>query len=190
MRRAEWIITGLSAVLLSSSGAALAQAAEPGFQLPASASPPTTSQARSDRDFLEQALGVNELELRLGRLAGQRGMTAEVKAMGEKMVEKHGELGQQLSHFAHESGSSGKPTMTADQRATLDRVMSQSEGTFDSTFTQTVDAGHIQELGMYRDEVSRAVNPQLRALVQGRVVKLQEAVAKAEATKPQSKSDW
>ena len=190
MRRAEWIITGLCAGLLLSSGAALAQASEPGFPLLASPSQSAKSQAGSDQDFLAQALGVNELELRLGRLAGERATTPEVKAMGEKMVEKHGELGQQLSKFAQQSGGSGKPTMSAEQRATLDRVTSQSGGAFDTTFTQTVDAGHIQELGMYRDEVSSAVNPQLRALVQGRVVKLQEAVAKAEAPKSQPKHDW
>ena len=57
-------------------------------------------------------------------------------------------------------------------------------------FTGSVDAGHIQELGMYRDEVTRAVNPQLRELAQLRVVKLQEAVAKAEAPKQQPKRDW
>ena len=35
-----------------------------------------------------------------------------------------------------------------------------------------------------------AVNPQLRALAQGRVVKLQEAVAKADAPKQQARGDW
>jgi hypothetical protein len=72
----------------------------------------------------------------------------------------------------------------------LDRVASQSGSVFDTLFKQTVDAGHIQELGMYREEVTRAVNPQLRELAQLRVVKLQEAVAKAEAPKQQPKRDW
>ena len=43
---------------------------------------------------------------------------------------------------------------------------------------------------MYRQEVSSAVNPKLRELAQGRVVKLQEAVAKAGAPKEQPKRDW
>jgi putative membrane protein len=164
-----------------SSGAALVQAS------PAQVA---KSQARSDQDFLEQALGVNELELQLGRLAGERAIAPELKAMGQKMVEKHTELGQQLSKLAQTSGGSGKAVMSADQRATLDRVASQSGRAFDTVFKQTVDAGHIQELVMYREEVSSAVNPQLRELAQLRVVKLQEAVAEAEAPKQQPKHDW
>jgi len=182
MRRAGWINTGLCAGLLLSSGAAVVQAS------PAQAA---NSQARSDRDFLEQALGVNELELQLGRLAGERAIAPELKAMGQKMVEKHTELGQQLSQLAQTSGGSEKAVMSPDQRATLDRVASQSGPAFDTVFKQTVDAGHIQELGMYRDEVSSAVNPQLRDLAQRRVVKLQETVAEAEkAPKQQPKHDW
>jgi putative membrane protein len=191
MRRAGWINTGLCAGLLLSSGAPLVQAS------PAQAA---QSQARSDQDFLEQALGVNELELQLGRLAGERAIAPELKAMGQKMVEKHTELGQQLSKLAQtagpggdgpsDSGGSEKAVMSADQRATLARVASQSGRAFDTVFKQTVDAGHIQELAMYREEVSSAVNPQLRELAQLRVVKLQEAVAEAEAPKQQPKHDW
>lgn len=190
MRRADWIITGLCAGFLLSGGAALAQGSEPGFAFLASPSQSAKSQAGSDQAFLQQALGVNELELRLGRLAGERAATPEVKAMGQKMVEKHGELGQQLSKLAQESGGSGEPAMSADQRATLDRVASQSGGAFDTVFKQTVDAGHVQELEMYREEVSSAANPELRELAKLRVVKLREAVAKAEAPKAQPKADW
>src|SRR5258708_39038387 len=104
MRRAGWINTGLCAGLVLSSGAALVRAS------PAQAA---KSQARSDQDFLEQALGVNELELQLGRLAGERAIAPERKAMRQKMVEKHTGLGQQLRNHGQTSGGSGKPRLGA-----------------------------------------------------------------------------
>jgi putative membrane protein len=144
----------------------------------------------ADQEFLEQALGVNQLELQLGRLAAERATTPDVKAMGQKMVEKHTELGQQLAELARQSGGSGKAELSSDQRAIVDRVASQSGSGFDSVFKMVVDAGHVKELAMYRDEVSRAASPKLRELAERRVTKLQETVAQAEAPKNKPKHDW
>ena len=182
MRGTNWINTGLCAGLLLSGGFVLApasplQAAEERYE-------------NGDQEFLEQALGVNQLELQLGRLAAERASTPEVKAMGQKMVQKHTELGQQLSELARQSGGSGNPELSPEQQAIYDRVASQSGSEFDTTFKQTVDAGHVKELAMYRDEVSRATSPRLRTLAQGRVVKLQETVAQTEAPKKKVKNDW
>ena len=90
--------------------------------------------------------------------------------------------------LAQQSGGSGNPELSPEQRAIYDRVASQSGIAFDATFKQTVDAGHVKELAMYRDEVSRAANPRLRALAEGRVAKLQETVAQAEAPKVRSRA--
>ncbi|MCU1278012.1 MAG: outer membrane protein [bacterium] len=182
MRGTRWMNAGLCAGLLLSGGVVRAE------QSPSKAT--AKSYQNGDQEFLEQALGVNQLELQLGRLAAERASTPEVKAMGQKMVQKHTELGQQLSGVAQQSGGSGSPELSPDQRAIYDRVASQSGTAFDAIFKQTVDAGHVKELAMYRDEVSRAANPQLRVLAEGRVAKLQETVAQAEAPKKQHKHDW
>jgi putative membrane protein len=150
-----------------------------------------TQYANSDREFLEHALATNELELQLGRLATERAASPEVKAMGQKMVQKHTELGQQLAELARQSGGSANPALSSDQRATVDRVASQSGAAFDSVFKQTVDAEHRKELAMYRDEASRATSPKLRDLAERRVAKLQETITQSDkpSEKPQ-KHDW
>jgi len=180
--RTRWINTGLCAGLLLWGRVALAD------ESPAPAA--ETQYENGDQEFLERALGVNQLELQLGRLAAERATTPEVKAMGQAMVQKHTELGHQLAELARQAGGSGNAELSSDQRATFDRVASQSGGAFDPVFKQVVDAGHVQELAMYRDEVSRAKSPALRELAQGRVVKLQETVAQAEARKGEPKHDW
>jgi putative membrane protein len=148
----------------------------------AGAAPTTTG----DGEFLKQALGVNQLELQLGKLAAQRASSPEVKASGAKMVENHTKLGQQLGELAREAGVAPTPQLTAEQRATYDRVAAESGARFDAAFTQTVDAGHVKELAMYRTEASRAESPKLRAFAEQRVSALEKAVADAEqrAAKP------
>jgi putative membrane protein len=181
MRKTKWINTGLCVGLLWSGGVVLTHA-----------SPSQAEEARygGDQEFLEQALGVNQLELALGRLAVERAGAPEIKDMGRKMVQNHTELGRQLSELAQQSGVTGKPELSADQRAIYDRLASQSGAAFDAAFKQAVDSGHVKELAMYRAEVDRASNPQLRALAERRVAKLQETVSQAETPRKKPKHDW
>jgi putative membrane protein len=174
MHGTRWAKVGLCAGLLLSGGEVLAQASQPQA---------ARAGAQGDQQFLKQALGVNQLELQLGRLAADRGSTPEVKATGEKMVKNHTQLGQQLSDLSKQSGGSGKAELTPDQQATYARVASKSGSELDKAFKQTVDAGHVKELAMYQDEVNRASNPQLRALAEQRVTALQKAVGEAEQPK-------
>jgi putative membrane protein len=182
--RTRLIDMGLCAGLLLSSGVALAD--------PVPAKAPETQNDKADQQFLEAALGVNELELQLGQLAAQRASTPEVKAMGQTMVEKHTELGQQLAELFRQAGGSRKVELSSDQRATYKRVASQSGTAFDTVFKEVVDAGHVNELAMYQDEVNHAKSPALRELAQRRAAKLRETVAQAEAkkTKQAPKQDW
>lgn len=167
MRNVKRIPVSVVAALLLSGGAA-----------PAQASSPAASQPRTDdRAFLKRALGVNELEVRLGRLAAERGSTPEVKAQGQKMVANHTALGQELGALARQAGAAGTAELSPEQRATFDRVAAQPASGFDAEFRRTVDDGHVKELAMYRDEVGRAVSPDLRALAERRVTALEQAMA-------------
>ncbi|HTB60590.1 MAG TPA: DUF4142 domain-containing protein [Polyangia bacterium] len=174
--------TGLCAGLLFSAGLSFADGA-----------PQRTPQASvvvpADRDFLGRALGVNQTELVLGRMASERGTTAEVRAMGEKMVQKHTELARQLREL---DPASGPPTLTADQQRTVARLATVSQSAFDSSFKSTVGAGHVDELAMYREEVSHAADPRLRALAAGRVTALEQSIASASqmASVPAPKRGW
>lgn len=168
MRISGWSHAGCCAALLLATSSAWAQG------LPPRQAEPTTA----DRAFLERALGVNELELRLGRLAAERAASPDVKAMGQKMVEGHGALKRRLAELARHAGASGEAALTAEQQETFARMEAQTGAAFDDAFGKTIDAGHVNELAMYRDEVSRAASPQLRSLAEERVAKLEQAVAK------------
>ncbi len=184
--RTKWIHLGLCTGMLLSGGVALADAPR--------RDPAATQHENSDREFLDKALGVNQLELQLGQLAAKRATTTEVKTMGQKMVEKHTEFGQQLAELARKAGGSGTAQLSSDEREIYDRVAKQSGSAFDAVFKEVVDAGHVQELAMYRVEVSRAKSPALRDLAQRRVAKLEETVAGAKAPAPKPKAapqqDW
>ena len=149
------------------------------------------AQAASDGPFLTEALQVNEVELELGRLAADHAGSADVKATGAKMVEKHTALGKQLRDLARQAGVNEAPALSPDQQTTVTRLSWLSGRDFDQAFTMTVDAGHASELAMYRAEVGHAEDPGLDALARQRVTILERALAQAaHAAAGTRDSDW
>jgi putative membrane protein len=184
MRMKQWTRAGVCAALLLSRGVSFAEGSSP---------PPSQTEnanATSDAEFLARALRVNEIELTLGRMAAERGSTPDVKAMGAKMVQKHNELGWQLTDQTQRLGFHVAPELSADQRSTVDRLASLSGSAFDKSFKQTVDAGHLQERAMYRGEASHTLDPGLRDLTQRRVATLEQTVASGQVAKAKPKNDW
>jgi len=153
------------------------------------------STAATDGEFLTRALAVNELEVVLGRLAVERASSPEVKAMGATMVQKHSALGERLKELAERSGISPAPALSGAQSNTIARLSSLSGTAFDDAFKTVVDAGHVDELAMYRQEIDHARDPELAALAQRRVETLDKQVAQASsrnnrATPAKRNGDW
>jgi putative membrane protein len=183
MHRTSWMRAALCAGLLLSGRGVLGQASPPSAAQP--------QRAASDQQFLQQALGLNQLELQLGQLATQRATTPEIKALGQKMVQKHTEQGRELSDLAKQSGLSGAAQMTPEQRNTFARMEAEPASSFDSAFKQTVDAIHLKERAMYQDEGGRAANPQLRAFAERRVAALQpRATGGQQPSKIEHGNEW
>jgi predicted outer membrane protein len=185
MRTVKWMSAGLFAGLLCSAGLSFADGAP-------QQTPQAAATAPDDRVFLVRALGVNQTEIVLGRMAIARGTTQEVRAMGEKMVQRHSELARQLGELAQSNPASEPPTLTADQQQTVARLAAVSDSDFDRSFKSTVGAGHVDELAMYRDEVIRAADPRLRALANGRVTALEQSLASTSqaSSVPPQKRGW
>jgi putative membrane protein len=187
MRKNHWVSAGLFVGLLALGGAALAE------HVSRSPTQVASSDTGSDQAFLARALGVNELELTLGKMAAERGNAPEIRAMGKKMTENHTELGRRLSDLAQQLHGTATPVLSTEQQSTVRRLSSLSGSAFDTSFKSTVDAGHVQELAMYRNAVSQVAAPGLRALAERRVTTLEQTSANstnvASRAKPE-KDEW
>jgi putative membrane protein len=170
MRTLQWKRAGFCAGLLFVASPSFAERVSP-------QTTQSSTATSSDRAFLVRALGVNQTEIVLGQMAIERGKTAEVRAMGEKMVQRHTELARQLRELAQIDPASAPATLSADQRKAIARLAAVSEYEFDRAFKNTVSAGHVEELAMYREEVSHAADPRLGALATGRVAALEQSMA-------------
>ena len=170
MRTMKWIHAGLCAAVLMSGGAALAEQAPSG-----------------DQGFLAQALATNRIELQLGRLAIEHAATPEVQAMGQKMIQKHTELGQQLNALALQSGATATAE-TATEKETVASLVALPGGEFDTVFKKTIDDIHRRELTLYESEAKSATHPELRMLADRRVTALRKNLVDRQPAKQQK--DW
>jgi putative membrane protein len=169
MRSSRWIQTAICTGLLMCGAAAFAQRAPQQTEVPDR----TTA---SDQRFLVRALRMNELLLRIGRLAREAGNAPDIRARGESMVQKYTDLGRQLSDQARRANINPTAQLTPEQAAVVTRLVRLSGPEFDTQFAATVDMLEQQELAMYKYEATRASDPELRALTQSRIGPLQEAV--------------
>jgi putative membrane protein len=171
MRNVQWMRAGFCAGLLFAAGPSFAEGASPQTTQTSAAVAPI------DQAFLARALGVNQTEIVLGQMAMKRGTTPEVRAMGQKMVQRHTELARQLRELAQIDPASAPPALSGDQQKTIARLAAVSEYEFDTSFKNTVSAGHVEELAMYREEVRHAADSRLGALATSRVAALEQSMA-------------
>ena len=171
MRTTRWIHVGILSAALAAGGMALAEPAVAG----------------GDRGFLTQALATNRSELALGRLAIERAATPAVREMGQKMVQKHTEIGRQLDERAV-ALSVAVAANTAQENATWARLAALSGKEFDEAFKQTIDGIHRRELALYEAEAKSTTSRELHTLVQGRVVSLRKSLVDSQPVKQDQ--DW
>lgn len=185
MRTITWVSRGVTAVVLFALGPSRADQPKP-------RAAQSESAKASDDDFVVRALGINQTEIMLGRMAVKRGTTSEVRAMGEKMVQRHTELARQLRELARIDATSNPAPLSPTQQRTVARLATISEHEFNDAFKSTVNEGHVEELAMYRTAATHSADSALRTLAAGRVKALEESLASARpapAASPESQ-DW
>jgi predicted outer membrane protein len=133
-----------------------------------------------DRDFLRQAVSVNQAAIRFGQLAANNGASIEVRSLGREMVDTHTALADQIRTSAQtENIALPQAQMTPRMQRMYDELASLSGPQFDETFVRHVMTlqqetlasfeneatnGKLSELAMLADETLPLINQRARTL--------------------------
>jgi putative membrane protein len=123
-------------------------------------------------------------EVELGQLAAQKGNSEDVKAFGQKMVDDHTKLNDQMKPVASQLGVTAPSTIPPAEKALETKLKSMSGDAFDKAYMRAMLKDHRQDLMEFKKEASTAKSPQVKeAAAQGEQVisehlKLAEDVAK------------
>ena len=95
-----------------------------------------------DRSWLNDQLEDGDLEVRLGRLAQERGADADVRAFGAMMVEKHTMAGTELKRIANRHNVTTNPPAEDADDGPFGRLSKLSGAEFDRAYLEVMVEEH------------------------------------------------
>lgn len=129
--------------------------------------PPDGGTQLQDRVFLQKASEGGMAEVQLGQLAAQKGNSAEVKQFGQKMVEDHTRLNEQMKPIADTLGVNAPKHLNKVDQAEYDKLSNLSGDAFDQEYITDMVKDHRKDLHEFRREETATSNPDLKQAVSG-----------------------
>jgi putative membrane protein len=114
----------------------------------------TTTASASDKKFVHSALEGGNAEVKLGQLAAQKGNSEDVKQFGQKMVDDHTKMGEQMKQIAQQEGITVPEGIPDKDKALESKLNSLSGEAFDKAYIKAMVQDHRKDLSEFKKEAS------------------------------------
>jgi putative membrane protein len=104
----------------------------------------------SAAEFVEQAAAASLADVRLGELAAEKELSAEVQEFGRQLVTDHRQAGEELKSIAEAQNLEVPDELPAAEEEAVDRLAGLSGEEFEREFLDQVVAGHEQAVELFR----------------------------------------
>ena len=132
---------------------------------------PSATTTPADKKFLHKAAEGGYAEIQLGQLAVQKGSSDDVKKFGQKMVDDHTALNDQMKPFADAAGLQPPTKLSSKDQAEYDKLNGMSGDAFDKEYLAYMVKDHHMDLRDFRKEEATATDPSLKdAVSKGKTV--------------------
>jgi putative membrane protein len=122
----------------------------------------TAEQVQKDKMFVHKAAEGGLDEVQLGQLATQKSNNPDVKAFGQKMVDDHTMLNNNMKPIADKLGVMGPDHLNKKDQATYDQLSALSGDAFDKAYVTDMVEDHRKDLREFKHESMTAADPQLK----------------------------
>jgi putative membrane protein len=145
--------------------------------------------AMQDREFVHDALQGGMAEVQLGQLAVQKGSSADVKQFGQKMVDDHTKLGDQMKQVAQQMGVKEPKDLSKKDRELIAKLQGLSGAQFDDAYIEAMVKNHKKTVSDFKQEAGNTQNSSLKQIVQqdGQIIdghlQMIEQIAQAHSVK-------
>ncbi|WP_353068755.1 DUF4142 domain-containing protein [Tunturibacter empetritectus] len=124
-----------------------------------------TAQNMKDKMFLRKAAQGGMAEVKLGQLAAQKGSSDEVKAFGQKMVDDHTKLNNDMAPIADSMGVRLPTNLNKEDQAEYDKLNGLSGNDFNTEYLSFMVKDHHKDLHEFRQEAASTTDPTLQTAV-------------------------
>jgi putative membrane protein len=115
-------------------------------------SDPEAAAVAPDRTFALEASSGGMAEVKLGRLAQQKGQSVRVKAFGEKMAVDHSKAGDDLKQTARKSGIHLPAMMSRKDQEAYQRLAKLEGQAFDQAYAEAMVKDHENDVAAFERE--------------------------------------
>ena len=135
----------------------------------------------SDERFLVRAAEINFEEIRLGQLAEQKGMDAEVRELAKKMVQTHKKANDDLHALSSSKGIAVPLAPTDAVENAYKNLDGKSGHDFDIEYCNKMVAGHKDAIDLFEGATRGNNNPDVKAWASEMLNELRMHLAQAQA---------
>jgi putative membrane protein len=143
--------------------AVLALTAAPALAQTSPAGSRASGQERADHQFVIDAAHGGLAEVELGKLASEKGESAQVRQFGERMVTDHAKANDELKSLAQQKNITLPAALDTKDKATVDRLSRMSGTQFDRAYMQDMLQDHRKDVNDFRKESQGGQDPEVKA---------------------------
>jgi putative membrane protein len=158
----RYLLSTAAAIALVISLPALAQQPMPSQRNAAMPSQQQQQLSKADQEFMKNAAIGGLAEVELGKLAQQNGHAQQVKDFGSRMVQDHGQAGDQLKSIAQQKGVQLPQQLDSEHMAMRERLAKLQGDAFDRAYMRAMTSDHDKDVKEFRKEAQTAKDPDLK----------------------------
>ncbi|PWJ58325.1 putative membrane protein [Dyadobacter jejuensis] len=140
-----------------------------------------------DSEFVVEAADGGMLEVKLGELAQERGLSPHVKSFGEKMAQEHGKANEELKALAKEKNLQLPSQLSDDKQKHFDDLSMKNGKEFDEAYAALMVDDHEEDVKAFKEAAEESHDPEVKAWAAGKVPTLESHLTMAKKLKEQVK---
>jgi putative membrane protein len=122
-----------------------------------------SSLVKSDQKFIQDAAQGGMTEVQLGRIAEEKGASADVKQFGSRMVSDHSRADGELQSLAQQKGVSVPKALDHKHQAMVDHFRKLSGPAFDRAYVHNMVKDHREDAAEFQKAAASANDPDVKA---------------------------
>jgi len=127
-----------------------------------------------DHDFLMDAAMGGLMEVELGRIAAQKGMSESVKQFGQRMVDDHSKANEELMSLASSKGMTLPTALDEKHQKDVTKLSAMSGAEFDRAYSKMMLSDHNKDVKEFEKQSTKGGDADIKAFASKTLPTLQE----------------
>lgn len=116
----------------------------------------------ADRTYIRDVMETNKAEIQLGQLALDKSSNPLVRQFGQKMIDDHGRLNDEIKPLAVQLHINSPQSLSPLHQALRKQLQGESGTSFDRDYIKAMVSGHRGAVAAFKKEASTGQDPAIK----------------------------